>query len=307
MKKILSFILSIAFIVSSGLTAAGSEWPVFNKSDDIGDFFADYSLVAPPDPVYLPIIMYHQISAKQSRLGTYIISPDEFENDLKLFRDQGFTTVTVNDLIKFVTQKGGLPDKPIMLTFDDGNESDYIYALPLLQKYQMKAIFSVVGKFTDDYSRPDVIKNIDYAMMSWDDIKAMYDSGLADFQNHSYDLHKNGSRNGALPRRFEDTGEYQSLIAKDLGKLNAAFKEHIGHEPEAFTVPFGAFNDRLKEAVRKAGFSVILTSYQKMNVLTGDPEELFFLKRYLRTHNKDVKGLVSSWDEYYKAYFRPME
>ena len=301
MKKCLSFILALSLILSSGLTAAASGWPVFNKSDDIDDFFADYSLVAPPEPIYLPIIMYHQISMKPSKLGTYVISAEEFENDLKLFKEQGFTAITVGDLLKFVTKKGALPVKPIMLTFDDGYESDYVYALPLLQKYGMKAIFSVVGQFIDEFSEPDVIKNIDYAMLSWDEIKAMYESGMADFQNHSYGLHKIDRRNGALPRRFEDDAEYQNLINKDLGQLNAKYMEHIGREPEAFTCPFGAYNDRLKEAVRKAGFPVIFTSYQEMNVLSGDPEELLFLKRYLRTHNKYMRGVVDSWAVYYQG------
>jgi len=300
-KKFLSLLLTVLFICSSGLNVRGSEKPAFNKSDDINDFFADYSLIPPPDPIYLPIIMYHQISQKPSRLGTYIISPDEFESDLKLYKEQGFTAVTVSDLIKYATKKAILPQKPIMLTFDDGNESDFIYALPLLKKYGMKAIFSVVGKFVDDYSKPDIIRNIDYAMLSWDEIKEMYESGLADFQNHSYNMHNHSSRNGALPRRFEGEEEYSKAIKNDLGRLNAEFRERMGKEPEAFTAPFGCFNDRVKEAVRKAGFPVIFTSYQKMNILTGDPEELLFLKRYLRTHNKDMQSLIKSWDEYYNG------
>jgi len=297
MKKCLSFILTVFIIISTGINAAGSEWPVFHKTDDIDDFFADYSLVPPPDPVYLPIVMYHQISEKQHRLGAYVISANELENDLKLYKENGFTTVTVGDLIKFAAKKGNLPKKPIMLTFDDGYESDYVYALPLLQKYQMKAIFSVVGKFVDDFSKPNAVNDIDYSMLSWDEIKEMYESGLADFQNHSYDMHKFDKRYGAMPRRLENDRDYQAAIRQDLCQLNAEYKEHTGKEPEAFTCPFGGYDSRLKEAVRKAGFSVILTSYQKMNVLTGDPEELLFLKRYLRVHNKDMGSLIKSWDD----------
>ena len=300
MKKCFSVILTLLFIFSSRMTVMGSEQPVNTKSDGIDDFFADYSLVPPPEPVYLPIVMYHQISQKPSKLGTYIISADEFENDLILFQEYGFESIIVDDLIKYVTKNGELPEKPIMLTFDDGNQSDFVYALPLLKKYGMKSVFSVVGKFVDDYSKPDVIKNIDYAMLSWDEIKEMHASGLADFQNHSYNMHNHGRRTGALPRRFEDDAEYREAVKNDLGRLNQAFKEHIGIEPKAFTAPFGCFNDRVKEAVRNAGFSVILTSYQRMNALTGDPEELLSLRRFLRTHNKDMRGLIQSWDEYYK-------
>jgi len=301
MKKYLSIIMAVLFIISTSFTAVGSEKTANEnkKIDAIDDFFANYALVAPPAPVYLPIVMYHQISQKPSKLSTYVISAEEFEQDLKLFKDQGFTTITVNDLIKFCTKKGRLPEKPIMLTFDDGYESDYVYALPLLEKYQMKAIFSIVGEFTDEFSKPDVIKNIDYASLSWDEIREMHESGYADFQNHSYSLHNNSKRKGALPHRHESDSEYQKMINDNLGRLNAEFKDHIGIMPEAFTCPFGSYNDRLKEAVRKAGFSVVFTSYQKMNVLTGDPEELFYLKRFLRVHDKNMDKLVRSWDEFY--------
>ena len=301
MKKYSLFIFAVLLFISVCLPVKAEDHTSKDrrKIGDIDDFFADYALEAPPEPIYLPIVMYHQISQKKSKQGTYVISIDEFEKDLQLFKEQGFTTINVSELINFVTRKDELPEKPIMLTFDDGNLSDYVYALPLLKKYQMKAIFSIVGKFTDDYSEPDAIKNIDFAMLSWDEIREMHESGLADFQNHSYGMHDNSRRRGALPRKYESDEEYREIIKKDLGRLNAELKDHIGVEPEAFTCPFGCYSDRLREAVRNAGFSVIFTSHQIMNTLTGDPEELFNLKRFLRTHGKNMDELVKSWDQYY--------
>jgi peptidoglycan/xylan/chitin deacetylase (PgdA/CDA1 family) len=283
------------------MTAAGSDKTSRKdkKIDPIDDLFADYALVAPPEPVNLPIIMYHQISENRGRLDTYVISPDEFEEDLKLFKDNGFTTIAVSDLIKFVTKKGELPEKPIMLTFDDGFESDYVYAFPLLKKYEMKAIFSIIGRFTDMFSEEGVVKHINYSHLSWDQITEMHKSGFADFHNHTYDMHVIDKRRGALPRKYESDEEYEKVIKDDLGKLNEEYKEHIGVSPEAFTCPFGCYNDRLKEAVRKVGFSVIFSSAQTMNTLTGDPEELFKLNRFVREHNKNMDKLVSSWDKYY--------
>ncbi|MDR2649107.1 MAG: polysaccharide deacetylase family protein [Clostridiales bacterium] len=303
MRKCLSFIFSILFIISSGATAAGSEKTsnINKKNEPIDDFFADYAIVAPPEPVNLPIIMYHQISENRGRLDTYIISPEEFEEDLKLFKDNGFTTITVSDLLRFVMKKKNLPEKPIMLTFDDGFESDYVYAFPLLKKYEMKAIFSIIGRFTDMFSEEGVVKHINYSHLSWDEIQEMYESGLADFHNHTYDMHVMGKRRGALPRKYESDEDYQKIISDDLGKLNEEYKEHLGISPEAFACPFGCYNDRLKEAVRKTGLSVILSSSQKMNTLTGDPEELLKLNRFLREHNKSMEKLVRSWDKYYNA------
>jgi trehalose-6-phosphate synthase len=165
----------------------------------------------------------------------------------------------------------------------------------------MKAIFSIIGKYTDMFSEADVVKHVNYAHLSWEEIKQMNDSGLAEFQNHTYDMHVVDKRRGALPRKHESDEEYQRTIRNDLGKLNEEYKMHIGVEPVAFTCPFGCFNDRLKEAVRDAGFSIIFTSYQKINKLSGDPEELMKLNRFLRSHNKNVEKLINSWEEFYSV------
>ena len=295
MRKYVSILLIVLLVSFTGLTSVKSETA---DSSDIDDFFTDYALVPPPEPINLPIVLYHQISNKPSKLGAYVITEEEFEQDLILFKEKGFTTVTVADLIDFVNDKSDLPEKPIMLTFDDGAQSDYIYALPLLEKHEMKAVFFIVGKYTDDYSKPDVVKNVDYAHLCWDEVREMYKSEFVEFQSHSYELHEN-TLVGALPTKNESDEEYTLRIKEDLGRLNSGFEENTGKAPIAFACPFGCFSDRVKEAVRNAGFSVIFTSHQKINTLSGDPEELFSLGRYLRTHNKNMQNLIHSWDEFY--------
>jgi peptidoglycan/xylan/chitin deacetylase (PgdA/CDA1 family) len=251
--------------------------------------------------VYLPILMYHQISKVESRLGTYVISDREFEADLQLLKKNGYETVTVRDVLKFYNGKGKLPGKPIMLTFDDGYESDYVYAFPLLKKYKMKAIFSIIGKQTELYSTEDITKHINYSHVTWDEVKEMHNSGLAEFQNHSYDMHLLEKRKGALKKRSESVDEYEKAITKDIQRLNVAFKEHAGIVPVAFTCPFGAYNDLMRDMLKKIGFQAVLTSYQKVNKLTGDEDELYHLCRFVREHNKNVEKLVRSWNELFET------
>ena len=92
----------------------------------------------------LTVIMYHGIINDTRYQGTYVISPVQFENDLKKIQSESYTTVTVHDLVEYVYNNRPLPEKPIMLTFDDGYYNNYLYAYPLLKKYGCKAVISPI-------------------------------------------------------------------------------------------------------------------------------------------------------------------
>ena len=85
--------------------------------------------------------MYHHISKKTSALGAYVITPEQFESDLKFIKDKGYEAITTQNLVDYFDGKFELPEKPIMITFDDGYLSFYEYAYPLLKQYNMKAVF----------------------------------------------------------------------------------------------------------------------------------------------------------------------
>lgn len=244
------------------------------------------------NPVTLPILMYHQISEKPNRLGKYVISPQEFEQDCKLISEMGFETVTVNDLIAYTQGNGDLPEKPIMLTFDDGYESDYVYAFPILKRYGMRAVSSTVGSYTETYSG-DVVKHIDYSHLNWDQMREMQGSGVFEFQNHSFDLHRySEERKGCRKSAAETVWQYDKLIREDIGHAQELFRKNLGHEATCFTYPFGSVDERLRNYILECGFSASLGVYEHLNFLTGNPEELYELNRFNRTHNYDIKPIL---------------
>ena len=77
----------------------------------------------------LPVAMYHHMLTSASRLGDYVISPDQFEADLQYIQKCGYTTVSAAELIDWAENGADLPEKPILITFDDGFESVYQYCL----------------------------------------------------------------------------------------------------------------------------------------------------------------------------------
>ncbi|MBR1738650.1 MAG: polysaccharide deacetylase family protein, partial [Firmicutes bacterium] len=91
-------------------------------------FLCRIELTEAENTVELPIIMYHNITEKYDMTGKYAVMRTQFENDLKYIKENGYTTITAKELINYAENNGQLPEKPIMITFDDGYESFYAYA-----------------------------------------------------------------------------------------------------------------------------------------------------------------------------------
>ena len=157
--------------------------------------------------VEVTIIMYHLITENPKYIGKYGVTPAELEQDLIYLKENGYNTVTMQDLIAFVNQGKKLPKNPIVLTFDDGNFSDYTYLLPLLEKHDAKAVLAIMGGVSDKYTK-DAQDNpkAKYPNLTWPQIKALHESGLCDIQSHGYNVHGKG---GSGKSRNESQGASQ--------------------------------------------------------------------------------------------------
>lgn len=239
----------------------------------------------------LPIIMYHHILRDEARHGKFIISPLDLENDLKYIKKEGFTTITDYDLIRFMEKGTPLPEKPIMLTFDDGHLSYLEYVVPLLEKYDMKAIVSIVGSYTDDYTK-NQDKSVSYAYLSWEDVEKLADSSHTRIANHTYDMHKNSNgRNGCLKTKGETKEKYIEIFDEDAFKMKELIYSHTGKSADCFTYPFGHFCEESEEEINKLGFKVSLTCNEGINYISKN-SSLFKLKRYNRPHGKTVEEIL---------------
>lgn len=235
----------------------------------------------PSDGVKLPIIMYHSMLKEQKRLGKYVVSPDTFESDLRYLQANGYCSVTVQDLIDYVHTQKPLPEKPVMLTFDDGYYNNYTYAYPLAKKYGTKLVIAPVGYYTDLFSKQDA-DHPNYSYLTWGEISEMMSSGLVEFQNHSYNLHGTCGRLGVQKRWWESSTAYAALLQSDVGKMQAEMKENTGYLPIAFVYPYGASSKESDLILKQMGFQATFLCTEKINVITKDPECLYSLGRFLR-------------------------
>ncbi len=240
----------------------------------------------------VPILMYHSILRSSNTHGNYIISESAFEADLKYLQSEGYTAVFMQDLIDFTYNGKPLPAKPVVLTFDDGYSNNFLYAFPLLQKYNAKAVLSIIGYYTDLYTEtPD--ENPSYSHVTWDNVKKMMDSGLVEFQNHSYNMHTTDKgRNGTKKKRGESDAAYRKVLTEDISKLQEEFKSHTNYTPSTFVYPFGSVSNASFDIIKNMGFKASLSCESGMNTITRNPECLYMLKRYLRTPKKSAEVLL---------------
>ena len=234
------------------------------------------------DRIDLPIIMYHGLLKEEKRQGQFIISPNLFEQDLRYLQENGYTTVVIADLIAYVQDGKPLPEKPVMLTFDDGYYNNYLYAFPLLKQYNCKMVLSPIGRYTDEYTQ-NKDTHANYAHCSWDAVREMMASGLVEFQNHSYNLHSiDSGRKGAKKKAVESLVDYRTLLVEDVMKMQTHMREETGYTPTAFVYPFGAVSSESLPILKELGFQATLICESHINAITRDPECLYGLGRYRR-------------------------
>lgn len=239
--------------------------------------------------VKVPVIMYHQILKDKAMHGKYVVSPDDFEKDLLYLKEKGFTTVTIKDLVDFVYYNKELPEKPVVLSFDDGHLSNYHYIFPIIKKYNAKIVISVVGEYCDNATSTDD-RNVSYSYLRWEDVKELSSSGLVEIANHTFDFHKQGKRVGIGSVKEETKEQYENLVGKDLHKLNAKIKDVTGVNPVTFTYPFGKAVNMSFELIKKLGFKASLSCEEGINYISFNaPDSLYMIKRYNRPSGISAK------------------
>ena len=222
------------------------------------------------------VLTYHHISSKP--FSSITISPERFELDLKMLRDNGFNVVSLRQVLNSMEGTETLPKNAVAITFDDGIESFYKYAYPLLKEYNMPAVNFVITSRVESYSP----SSNDFNPLSKNEIKEMYDSGIIDIQSHSHEGHDyivigpENKMGGKLAYKIynpkDNTYETDESIVKrvteDLNTSRGLIYEYTGNYPDMICFPFGHYNKRLVELSKKCGYKYFVTTaigYNKYN------------------------------------------
>lgn len=235
-------------------------------------------------------IMYHQVLKDENRHGRYVVSPDELEADLKYFSENNFTPLFASEVAQIVESGGEIPEKAVVITLDDGYETGLDYVVPLLKKYNMKAVINIVGEYTDEYSDlAENEKNLSYSYLTWDEVKELSDSGIVEIGNHTYYMHGNDyTRYGCSINYGEDSTSYHDALVKDIGALQEKIEQVTGTRPVTFAYPYGIISDGSMSAIEETGIKVFLTCNEKPSDISEPP---VVINRYNREHGRSAAEL----------------
>lgn len=239
--------------------------------------------------VPLPVAMYHSVTDQGESPGEYVISPSMLEKDLQWLSQHGYETVVVGDLVSHVENGTLLPEKPVMLTFDDGYYNNYRNAYPLLQKYGMQAVLSPVGTLVEQFTETDDPEEHEvWSYCTSGELQEMAASGVVEIQNHSYDFHELTPRRGCLRKSGEDEATYRNIFFEDTRKAQELFRSIGISPPVCYTYPYGARNAETDALVQEYGFVASLSCEEGITCITRDAASLKNIRRY----NRD--GRISS-------------
>ena len=224
-----------------------------------------------PDQAQVPILMYHYVSPLPPNPDQYrrdlTVRPENFEAQLQYLAEAGYHAITLSDLYLHLTQGYPLPDKPVVLTFDDGYQDAYEVVFPLMLDYGFTGTFFVLATPTH-FESP--------GYMTWSQIKEMSDAGM--------EIQAHGRDHVDLRGRSNDYLVYQIL------GIQEAIRAHTGQLPRFFCYPSGQYDANVVAVLKSAGYwGAVTTAWGNTHTLEG-----FFEMSRIRIRGSDtLEGFIS--------------
>lgn len=258
------------------------------------------------NPNEFTILSYHEIAEKSQTLdSTYAVSPHNFEQQMHWLVENGYNFISVEDILKYHKNGKKLPNKAVLITFDDGYSSVYENAFPVLKKYKIPTIIALVGSWLLEKEKVNFGgKIIDRsAFLNKAEIKEMIGSGLVEIASHSYALHKGiqGNPQGNMQpavrtrewiadkKKYEDEKSYTKRVADDLLKNNEYLESYTGQKPRVIVWPYGHYNKKVRQIAEDLGMITGLTLDDGSNTVNTP---LWGLRRILVGHTMSIEDLA---------------
>ncbi len=270
---VVAAVATTAFVAGMGLV-------VSRQFDASGHVRLDATTTASPSatigPGGVPVLCYHYLRDKSDplrllRVFGYVVlslpllndselwttSVGEFERQMEFLKSRDYHTITLDELHEWQEGRRDLPRNPIVITFDDGDESVYNLALPILARMGFRAtlfvVTSRVGTKWDDVN-----------CLDWARLRELQDSGVFRIESHTDDLHFKVNSKGDMRPVFVAASQYgyeiegrpgwENAVRADLELSRASIERHIGRAPKFLAWPYGSATPELDHLATDAGF-----------------------------------------------------
>lgn len=251
------------------------------------------------------VLCYHDVPIKPS--SKHDVSLNIFVRQMEYLKTHGYHVISPKDILAAASEQKKLPEKSVLLTFDDAYLSFYNYVYPILKIYNYPAVLSVVSSWIE--KKPDYVGHKE--LMSWKQIKEVTNSGLVFLASHTHDLHKGviytpqGNIGPATStfiynqktKSYENKISFRKRIKNDLKKSIEIIKEKTGVTPVILTWPYGEFNEIALEEAKKLGFKMMLMlgdGYAELNQLDR-------IRRNVITNEMGLVGFIERIKEGFKT------
>lgn len=201
-------------------------------------------LLAPGGGV--PILAYHQVGSLPE---IYSVDADEFDQQMQYLAEHDYTAISLGELFATKQSGGKLPSRPVIITFDDGYEDNYLTAVPIMEKYGMKGtIFVIAGQV----GQPEY--------MTWEQLKVLQQKGT-EIGSHTY---SHVALNEISPT--EQLAE--------LGRSKQVLETNLGQPVEFLAYPYGQYDSATLAGVQQAGYTGACTGRPGLGTTSGDVYQL---------------------------------
>ena len=229
----------------------------------------------------LTVLTYHDVVAEPGD-DIYAISRSAFVEQMDYLQTHGYQPISLALLDKAMKKEATLPEKAILLTFDDGLQSYRNFVVPVLAIYGYPSVLSVVSGWVDGNEQPDEYKG---KLIPWSELRELNNNGLVEIISHSHELHTNVQTNpqgnyapagvtriySPVTGSYETEIQYRQRISADLKRAVARFKEELNSRPIGITWPYGSWDNVLADEANLLGMSFQLTLDDGPNYMSNIP------------------------------------
>lgn len=253
-------------------------------------------------------IAFHDVVDRREELTPDAVTTDQLVRFLDWLKGNGWTVLGLDD-VAAAARGRALPERAILLTFDDGYRSLYTRVFPLLQAYRFPAVAALVGRWMEN---GDADGMVDYGgrrvprstFVTWAEAREMQASGLVEIASHSFDLHRGELANpqgNSIPAArslrydadkgtYESDAQYRARIRRDFAQARSQMARELGRAPRALVWPFGRYTGAAREEAAAAGFRFALT----LDPAAADALKPMDIARYFPTFNPSYGEIATN-------------